>query len=135
MIFSGFLLLMVDSTVESIKQLPSSNLPLPTVFLEFLQKNCIDPSLYDLHDSIPRYIRLYTIHQGLLYFLVLILFFLNLNYFIECKTTDFKMQFPKPSFEGMLDKIYFFTVPIEYWLKDKKRQWIVSSKDWSRAKM
>ncbi|KMZ65691.1 putative Ribosomal RNA small subunit methyltransferase [Zostera marina] len=49
---------MVDSTVESIKQLPSSNLPLPTVFLEFLQKNCIDPSLYDLHDSIPRYIRI-----------------------------------------------------------------------------
>ncbi|KAL7604980.1 hypothetical protein Lser_V15G19546 [Lactuca serriola] len=35
-----------------------SNLPLPDAFLEFLNENGIDPSIYTATDSTPRYIRL-----------------------------------------------------------------------------
>nr|GMC67733.1 probable 28S rRNA (cytosine-C(5))-methyltransferase [Ipomoea batatas] len=36
----------------------SSNFPLPEAFLDFLNQNGIDPSIYSASDSIPRYIRL-----------------------------------------------------------------------------
>ncbi|KAI3767862.1 hypothetical protein L2E82_18291 [Cichorium intybus] len=36
----------------------TSNLPLPDAFLEFLNENGIDPSIYTAGDSTPRYIRL-----------------------------------------------------------------------------
>nr|GMC57426.1 probable 28S rRNA (cytosine-C(5))-methyltransferase [Ipomoea batatas]GME13506.1 probable 28S rRNA (cytosine-C(5))-methyltransferase [Ipomoea batatas] len=36
----------------------SSNFPLPEAFLDFLNQNGIDPSIYAASDSIPRYIRL-----------------------------------------------------------------------------
>lgn len=35
----------------------SSNFPLPEAFLDFLNQNGIDPSIYAASDSIPRYIR------------------------------------------------------------------------------
>ncbi|KAL4582726.1 hypothetical protein LXL04_007285 [Taraxacum kok-saghyz] len=35
-----------------------SNLPLPDAFLEFLNENGIDPSIYSASDSTPRYVRL-----------------------------------------------------------------------------
>ncbi|KAJ3693455.1 hypothetical protein LUZ60_008935 [Juncus effusus] len=43
---------------SSISQDNSSNSPLPAAFLEFLEENGLDKSIYSLADSIPRYIRI-----------------------------------------------------------------------------
>uniref|UniRef100_A0ACD6AF71 Uncharacterized protein n=1 Tax=Avena sativa TaxID=4498 RepID=A0ACD6AF71_AVESA len=37
---------------------PPASLPLPAAFLEFLSENGLDPTLYSMADTIPRYIRL-----------------------------------------------------------------------------
>lgn len=41
---------------------PSSgiSLPLPDAFLEFLNQNGLDPSIYVASDSVPRYVRYFT---------------------------------------------------------------------------
>jgi hypothetical protein len=36
---------------------PAAPLPLPAAFLEFLGENGLDPMLYSMADTIPRYIR------------------------------------------------------------------------------
>ncbi|KAF3320568.1 putative 28S rRNA (cytosine-C(5))-methyltransferase isoform X1 [Carex littledalei] len=43
--------------VSSISQPNKADFPLPVAFLEFLEENGLDPSIYSLADSIPRYIR------------------------------------------------------------------------------
>lgn len=36
---------------------PPASLPLPAAFLEFLGQNGLDPMMYSMADTIPRYIR------------------------------------------------------------------------------
>lgn len=51
----------MDSSESSLshrkEEKQEASLPLPAAFLEFLSENGLDPMLYSMADTIPRYIR------------------------------------------------------------------------------
>ncbi|KAM0919368.1 hypothetical protein ACQ4PT_008277 [Festuca glaucescens] len=49
---------MDSSEISPSEEQPPASLPLPAAFLEFLDENGLDPMLYSMADTIPRYIRL-----------------------------------------------------------------------------